>query len=87
MKAVQLMEIGKPLKMQDVPLPTVGDRDILVRIQAAGICHSDVHYRAGTSPVGPLPQTLGTRSQVLWRRSGRGWRTSPSAIGCASTTW
>ena len=59
MKAVQLMEIGKPLKMQDVPLPTVGDRDILVRIQAAGICHSDVHYRAGTSPVGPLPQTLG----------------------------
>jgi 2-desacetyl-2-hydroxyethyl bacteriochlorophyllide A dehydrogenase len=59
MKAVQLMEIGKPMQMQDVPLPAVGDRDILVRIQAAGICHSDVHYRAGTSPVGPLPQTLG----------------------------
>jgi propanol-preferring alcohol dehydrogenase len=32
---------------------------VLVRVKAAGICHSDVHYRAGTSSVGPLPQTLG----------------------------
>ncbi len=59
MKAVRLVEIGQPLQLQDVPIPTVGSRDVLVRIRAAGICHSDVHYRAGTSPVGPLPQTLG----------------------------
>ncbi len=59
MKAVRLVEIGKPLEMQDVPLPTVGPGDVLVRVKAAGICHSDVHYRAGTSAVGPLPQTLG----------------------------
>jgi propanol-preferring alcohol dehydrogenase len=37
----------------------MGERDVLVRIKAAGICHSDVHYRAGASPVGSLPQTLG----------------------------
>jgi 2-desacetyl-2-hydroxyethyl bacteriochlorophyllide A dehydrogenase len=59
MKAVRLIEIGQPLQMQDVPLPSVGDKDVLVHIRAAGICHSDVHYRNGTSPVGPLPQTLG----------------------------
>jgi len=59
MKAVRLVEIGEPLQMQEVPLPPVGERDVLVRVKAAGICHSDVHYRAGTSPVGPLPQTLG----------------------------
>jgi 2-desacetyl-2-hydroxyethyl bacteriochlorophyllide A dehydrogenase len=59
MKAVRLIEIGKPLEMQDVPVPVVGDRDVLVKVKAAGICHSDVHYRAGTSAVGPLPQTLG----------------------------
>jgi propanol-preferring alcohol dehydrogenase len=45
--------------MQDVPVPAVGESDVLVRIRAAGICHSDVHYRAGSSAVGPLPQTLG----------------------------
>ena len=46
MKAVRLVEIGQPLEMQDLPLPVVGDKDVLVRIKAAGICHSDGHYRA-----------------------------------------
>jgi propanol-preferring alcohol dehydrogenase len=45
--------------MQSIPVPTVGPRDVLVRVKAAGICHSDVHYRAGISPVDPLPLTLG----------------------------
>ena len=59
MKAVRLVEIGKPLQEQEIPLPPLGDQDVLVRVMAAGICHSDVHYRAGKSPVGDLPQTLG----------------------------
>ena len=59
MKAVRLVEVGQPLEMQEIPVPDVGDRDVLVRIEAAGICHSDQHYRAGHSPVGSLPQTLG----------------------------
>lgn len=59
MRAVRLVDIGKPLELQDVPTPPLGDEDVLVRIKAAGICHSDVHYRAGASPVGALPQTLG----------------------------
>jgi propanol-preferring alcohol dehydrogenase len=45
--------------MQELPLPAVGARDVLVRVRAAGVCHSDVHYRAGLSPVEPLPLTLG----------------------------
>jgi propanol-preferring alcohol dehydrogenase len=59
MKAVRLIERGQPLKMQELPLPEVGDRDVLIRVKAAGICHSDAHYRAGTSLVHPLPRTLG----------------------------
>jgi len=59
MKAVRLFEIGQPLELQEIPVPEVGEQDVLVRIKAAGICHSDVHYRAGTSPAGPLPVTLG----------------------------
>lgn len=45
--------------MQEVPVPRVGAKDVLVRVKAAGICRSDMHYRAGTSPVHPLPMTLG----------------------------
>ena len=59
MKAVRLVQIGRPLEMQEIPMPAVGERDALIKIRAAGICHSDVHYRAGRSSVGNLPQTLG----------------------------
>jgi propanol-preferring alcohol dehydrogenase len=59
MKAVRLIRVGQPLELQEVPVPVVGESDILVRVRAAGICHSDVHYRAGRSPVHPLPLTLG----------------------------
>ncbi|MCK4417369.1 MAG: alcohol dehydrogenase catalytic domain-containing protein, partial [Candidatus Latescibacteria bacterium] len=59
MKAVRLIEVGQPLQMQEVPVPVVGEKDVLVRIKAAGICHSDVHYRTGTSMAGSLPLTLG----------------------------
>jgi propanol-preferring alcohol dehydrogenase len=59
MKAVRLVEIGKPLEMQEIKVPEVGPGDVLVRVKAAGICHSDAHYRSGVSPVDPLPLTLG----------------------------
>ena len=59
MNAVQLAKIGQPLEMHDIPVPEVGPQDVLVKVKAAGICHSDAHYRAGVSPVRPLPMTLG----------------------------
>lgn len=59
MRAIQLVETGQPLQSREVPLPAIGSSDVLVRVQAAGICHSDVHYRAGTSPVKSCPITLG----------------------------
>lgn len=59
MKAVRFVGINKPLELRDIPIPEIGDRDILVRVKAAGICHSDAHYRAGVSPVSFTPLTFG----------------------------
>ena len=59
MKAVRMIEAGKPLKLQEISVPDIGEEDILVRIRAAGICHSDAHYRAGRSVMGMMPITLG----------------------------
>jgi D-arabinose 1-dehydrogenase-like Zn-dependent alcohol dehydrogenase len=59
MKAVRLVETGKPLQAQELPKPDIGEQDVLVRVKACGICHSDAHYRAGVSPIASLPLTLG----------------------------
>ena len=59
MKAIRFVGANQPLQMQEIPIAEIGRSGILVRVKAAGICHSDVHYRAGISPVKPVPLTLG----------------------------
>jgi 2-desacetyl-2-hydroxyethyl bacteriochlorophyllide A dehydrogenase len=59
MKAIRFVGVDQPLQMQEIPIPEIGRSGILVKVKAAGICHSDVHYRAGISPVKPVPLTLG----------------------------
>src|SRR5438477_8669445 len=59
MRAVRLVQVGKPLEQANIPIPEVGSSDVLIRVAAAGICHSDAHYRAGISKIDSLPVTLG----------------------------
>jgi D-arabinose 1-dehydrogenase-like Zn-dependent alcohol dehydrogenase len=59
MRAVQLTKVGTPLEEAEVDLPEIGASDVLIRVAACGICHSDGHYRAGISRIDRLPVTLG----------------------------
>ncbi len=59
MRAVRLVQVGKPLEQADIPIPEIGPSDVLIRVAAAGICHSDAHYRAGMSQIDHSPLTLG----------------------------
>lgn len=59
MRAVRLVEVGKPLEDADIPIPQIGPSEVLIRVEAAGICHSDAHYRDGISKIDNLPLTLG----------------------------
>jgi D-arabinose 1-dehydrogenase-like Zn-dependent alcohol dehydrogenase len=70
LRAVRLTQPGQPLRQMEVNVPPVGPRDVLVRVKAAGICHSDAHYRAGLSPVRPLPVTLGHEVAGVVERAG-----------------
>ncbi len=70
MKAIRLMQPGRPLELHEVKVPAVGARDVLVRVKAAGVCHSDAHYRAGRSLVRPLPLTLGHEVAGVIKRVG-----------------
>lgn len=70
MKAIRLVSSGSPLETREVAIPQVGARDVLIRVKAAGICHSDAHYRAGVSPVEPLPLTLGHEVAGVIEKTG-----------------
>ena len=59
MRTVQLIEPGQALEAREVPTPAPGPGEVLVRIAAAGICRSDVHYRSGFPTTDRLPITLG----------------------------
>jgi 2-desacetyl-2-hydroxyethyl bacteriochlorophyllide A dehydrogenase len=72
MKAVQLVRVGRPLELREVPCPEPGPDEVLVRVQAAGICHSDAHYRAGISPTGKPPLTPGHEVSGVVERIGDG---------------
>jgi len=59
MKAARLHATRSDLSVDSVPVPELGADDVLVKVEAAGICHSDVNYRDGVAPVARLPMTLG----------------------------
>ncbi len=54
-----LTAFNEPLALREVPIPTPGPGETLVRILAAGVCGSDVHMWRGQDPRTPLPITLG----------------------------
>jgi propanol-preferring alcohol dehydrogenase len=69
MRALRIEQAGRPLVAVDVPTPTPGPGEVLVRVRAAGICHSDAHYRAGRSsslrpPLIPGHEVAGEVAQV-----------------------
>jgi len=55
MKAAVVHELGKPLTIDEVPVPTAGPGQILVKIAATGVCHTDLHAVDGDWPVKPKP--------------------------------
>ena len=59
MRAVRLAKAGKPLIQADIDVSEIGSTDVLIRVAAAGICHSDAHYRENISKIDNLPVTLG----------------------------
>jgi D-arabinose 1-dehydrogenase-like Zn-dependent alcohol dehydrogenase len=59
MRAVRLTQVVRPLEEAEIDLPEIGVSDVLIRVAACGICHSDEHYRAGISRIDRLPVTLG----------------------------
>ena len=52
MRAMQIIEWGKPLEARDYPDPEPQGEEVLLRVEAAGVCHSDVHIWDGHFDLG-----------------------------------
>ena len=55
MMAAVVHEFGAPLRIEEVPAPTPGPGQILVKVAACGVCHTDLHAANGDWPVKPRP--------------------------------
>jgi propanol-preferring alcohol dehydrogenase len=55
MRAAVVTGFDQPLEIKEVPTPEPGAGQILVRIEASGLCHTDIHAARGDWPVKPAP--------------------------------
>ena len=66
MKAYQIVNWGAPLEQREVPIPVPQGTEVLVKVLACGICHSDVHIWDGYFDLGGGRKlTLGDRGVAL----------------------
>ena len=73
MKAAVVHEYGKPLVIEEVPKPEPEAEQVLVRIEASGLCHTDIHAARGEWPVKPtLPFIPGHEGVGIVERLGGG---------------
>lgn len=93
MKVAVAHEVGQPLVIEDLPVPSVGPRDVLVRITASGICHTDLHVIEGRTalplPIVPGHEACGVVEEVgsEVRRVRVGDRVLSSVTPACSTCW
>ncbi|MFT5933284.1 MAG: propanol-preferring alcohol dehydrogenase [Hydrogenophaga sp.] len=60
MQAAQVEQFGQPLVLKELDIPTPGAGQILVKTEACGVCHTDLHATSGDWPLKPaLPFTPG----------------------------
>ena len=75
MKAAVVHEYGKPLTIRGMAIPTPSHGEVLVRIMASGVCHTDLHAADGDWPVKPaLPFVPGHEGAGIVVAIGEGVR-------------
>ncbi len=80
MRAAVVPALGAPLEIRDVPIPEPGPGQVLVKIEASGLCHTDIHAARGDWPVQPkIPLVPG--HEGVGRVVGTGADVDASLVG------
>ncbi|HEX8121030.1 MAG TPA: alcohol dehydrogenase catalytic domain-containing protein [Solirubrobacteraceae bacterium] len=78
-RAAVLEEFGQPLSVQDVDLAGPRAGEVLVRLHACGVCHTDLYTASGADPSGYVPCVLGHEGAGVVEAVGEG--VSSVAVG------
>src|SRR5580692_9661191 len=71
-RAAVLEEFGRPLVVQEVELVEPRETEVLVRLSACGVCHTDMYTASGADPTGYAPCVLGHEGAGVVERTGAG---------------
>ncbi|MGI8728340.1 MAG: zinc-binding dehydrogenase [Solirubrobacterales bacterium] len=69
-RAAVLEEFGQPLEVKEVELADPGPGEVLVRLEACGVCHTDLYTASGVDPSGYAPTVLGHEGAGVVERLG-----------------
>jgi S-(hydroxymethyl)glutathione dehydrogenase/alcohol dehydrogenase len=69
-RAAVLEEFGQPLNVTDLDLADPGQGEVLVRVEACGVCHTDMYTASGADPSGYAPTVLGHEGCGIVERAG-----------------
>jgi S-(hydroxymethyl)glutathione dehydrogenase / alcohol dehydrogenase len=73
-RAAVLEQFGAPLQVQEVELDEPRAGEVLVRLVACGVCHTDLYTASGADPSGYAPTVLGHEGAGVVERVGEGVR-------------
>jgi len=71
-RAAVLEEFGQPLVVQELDLAEPRPGEVLVRLVACGVCHTDMYTASGVDPSGYAPTVLGHEGAGIVERIGEG---------------
>jgi S-(hydroxymethyl)glutathione dehydrogenase/alcohol dehydrogenase len=71
MKAAVLYEVGKPLVIEEVELDEPQANEVLIKLEAVGVCHTDLSFMKGEVPV-PVPVVVGHEGCGIVEKVGPG---------------
>ena len=72
MRAAVLEQFGQPLAVQEVELEEPRAGEVLVRLEACGVCHTDMYTASGADPSGYAPAVLGHEGAGIVEKVGEG---------------
>ncbi len=72
MRAIVFESAGKPIKLAELPIPVPGSGQVLLKVQACGVCHTDLHILKGELKKPKLPLVLGHQIVGTVVQAGQG---------------